>query len=65
MKRAVILRFVRGLVYTVAGSAIAYAIANVDTISAIAPRYSFLVPVASAGLLALDKAVRARRARDK
>lgn len=60
-KRLVLMRFARGLAYTVAGSAIAYAIANVGTLAAIAPRYAFLVPIISAGLLAADKWLRARK----
>lgn len=53
-------RFARGLAYTVGGSAVAYALANIGMVADVAPRYSILVPVISAGLLAADKWFRAR-----
>lgn len=64
MKKAVLLRFARGLGYALAGSAVAYGLANADTLAAIAPRYAFMVPVLTAGLLAADKWLRARRSPD-
>lgn len=62
MKRSIVMRFLRGLGYAIAGSAVAYAMANINAIAALAPRYSFLVPVLTAGLLAADKWLRARNA---
>lgn len=63
-KRSVIERFLRGLAYAVGGSAVAYGLANVSIVSDLAPRYPFLVPVATAALLAADKWFRARREQD-
>lgn len=61
MKKAALLRFARGLGYAIGGSAVAYGLTNVDELAAIAPRYAFLVPVLTAGLLAADKWFRAKR----
>ena len=55
-------RFARGLGYMVGGSAVTYALTNIDVVAQVAPRYTFLVPVISAGLLAADKWFRAHQA---
>ena len=60
MRRAVLLRFARGLGAAVGAAGIAYGLNELPELEAVIPGYVFVAPVITAGLLAADKWVRSR-----